>query len=487
MAKCITPSYVVEYELCFNNDNPSSVLDKLEKIGISIYNDCLNECLKRFHKLSHDKKYQTLLTKYKTSSNKKELAKQLNSLALDYGYSDYSMQCYALDKPYRYFHKILGSQECQKLATRAFQAVQRLCFHEADKINFKSLKQDTISIEGKSRDSKLHFVKDTCSISYGKYKFKLKIKKNDTYAQTALMDNVKYVRIYPKDIRGKRRWFTQLVFKGTPPRKNRQYGDNNVTQGIDIGASTIAVVNNTETKLIELAPNCKENEHKIKVLTRKMTRSRRITNPNNYNQDGTISSGKHQWYKSKNYIKLQNKLKDEYRKLSVKRRQSHERLANEIISKGTDIRVENMNYRALQKRSKITTHKKDGRTNSKKRYGKAIRNRAPSMLLSIIDRKLKYKNLELKKINIFKVKASQYNPIDGSYTQKELKERMIQLEEKIIVQRDLLSAYIIAHTNDDLETINTTTSYDDFTLFKQLQDQEIQRLRNANQLSWYIN
>lgn len=68
MAKCNTSSYVVEYELRFDNDNPASVLDKLEKIAINIYNDCLNECLKRYHALSHSKEYKKLLEEYKISS-----------------------------------------------------------------------------------------------------------------------------------------------------------------------------------------------------------------------------------------------------------------------------------------------------------------------------------------------------------------------------------------------------------------------------------
>ena len=155
--------------------------------------------------------------------------------------------------------------------------------------------------------------------------------------------------------------------------------------------------------MIELAPNCKENEHKIKVLSRKLDRSRRANNPDNYNNDGTIAKGKHKWYKSKNYIKIQAKLKDEYRKLSAKRKQSHEILANQIIAESTDIRVEKMNFKGLQKRSLKTTINKNGKINSKKRYGKTIKNRAPGMLLSIIDRKLKYKNLELKKIDTFQL------------------------------------------------------------------------------------
>ena len=48
MAKYNTATYVIAYELAFDNDNPSSVLDKLEKTAKAVYNDCLNECLKRY-------------------------------------------------------------------------------------------------------------------------------------------------------------------------------------------------------------------------------------------------------------------------------------------------------------------------------------------------------------------------------------------------------------------------------------------------------
>ena len=264
MAKYNTSTYVIEYELAFDNDNPSSVLDKLEKTAKAVYNDCLNECLKRYHKLIHDKEYQKLLKAYKTFNNKKELNKQLNDIALSYGYSEYSMHEY-VKKPYEYFNKKLGSHECQKIATRAFKTIEKLRYHQADKVNFKS-KYDSFSIEGKSSTSKLHYCDDDLSISYGKYKYKLKIKRNDIYAQLALLDKVKYVRIYSKTIRGKRRWFVQLILKGTPPGKNRQYGNSSKVQGIDIGTSTIAVVSSDKTEMIELAPNCKEDEHKIIFL-----------------------------------------------------------------------------------------------------------------------------------------------------------------------------------------------------------------------------
>jgi phosphoribosylformylglycinamidine (FGAM) synthase PurS component len=119
-----------------------------------------------------------------------------------------------------------------------------------------------------------------------------------------------------------------------------------------------------------------------------MDRSRRINNPYNYNENGTIKkqgNKKVKWVKSKKYISLQNQLKELSRKQADVRKYQHECLANEIISLGNKIYVEKMNYKGLQQRAKETTiNEKTGRINKKKRFGKSLANKAPAMLLEII-------------------------------------------------------------------------------------------------------
>ena len=44
-------------------------------------------------------------------------------------------------------------------------------------------------------------------------------KANDEYAHLALMDKTKYVRILKREIRGKSRYFVQLIQEGYPPTK----------------------------------------------------------------------------------------------------------------------------------------------------------------------------------------------------------------------------------------------------------------------------
>ncbi len=80
-----------------------------------------------------------------------------------------------------------------------------------------------------------------------------------------------------------------------------------------------------------------------------------------------------------------------------------------------------MSFKGLQRKVKETTvNKKTGKMNRKKRFGKSIANRAPAMLISIIDNKLKVNELRIKKINTTKIKASQFEHFTQKYVKKPL-------------------------------------------------------------------
>ena len=97
-------------------------------------------------------------------------------------------------------------------------------------------------------------------------------KANDEYAHLALMDKIKYVRILKREIRGKVRYFVQLIQEGYPPTKrNRKIVDDETKRvGIDIGTSTIAISSLNKVELRELAPDCKTDELEIRRIGRKM-------------------------------------------------------------------------------------------------------------------------------------------------------------------------------------------------------------------------
>ena len=208
-------------------------------------------------------------------------------------------------------------------------------------------------------------------------------------------------------------------------------------------------------------------------------------NPDNFNVDGTIKKQGNKkviWNKSNHYIKLQNELKELYRKQADIRKYQHEQLANYIISLGENIYVETMNYSALQKRSTKTEKNDKGKFKKKKRFGKSLANKAPAMLLTIIDRKLKYHDRVLNKIDTYSVKASQYNHIDKQYNKKKLSERWNYFGDTK-VQRDMYSAFLIMNVENDLKGINQKKCNEKYNNFLRLHDIEVKRLTGCKNLS----
>lgn len=471
-----TPSFVLTLPLKYTISDKAA-LDKYFEIARRYYNAILNKLLKRYYLMVQSKKYRHICKMAKS----KERNKLFKKIEEEYGLSGTAINKLITSLRVNEY-KELGSHVTIKLELRAMQAIEKLKFGEADKVNFIKY-GEMYSFESSDNRQGIKF-RDGIVI-FNKLKIPVIVKKNDIYAQMALKNRVKYCRFIKKNIKGKDRYYVQLILEGIPPLKiNKETGEiknyiGNGKVGIDIGTQTIAICSDNEVKLLELAPEINNIEKEKRRLQRKLDRSRRATNPNKYNEDGTINTkDKSKWIKSKNYIKTQIQLREIQRKQAIIREESHNKLANYIISLGNDIKVETMNYKGLQARAKETTiNEKTGRFNKKKRFGKSLANKAPAKLIEILSRKLKYYGEELKKINTRKVKASQYNHLIGKYKNKNLNERWNDFGEYKI-QRDLYSAFIISNVNDDLESIDRERCIVTFERFKNLHDIEIQRLMN---------
>ena len=146
------------------------------------------------------------------------------------------------------------------------------------------------------------------------------------------------------------RYYVQLVQEGIPPQKH-ETGKGRV--GIDIGTSTIAAVSKDGCILEELGDPASSPAEEC-LLQRKLDRSRRSMNPNNYKEDGSVKKGKKTWKKSKTYQAVQNQLKSLRRQKAARLKQWQEAEANKIAAMGNKVFVETMDFKALQKRAKNT-------------------------------------------------------------------------------------------------------------------------------------
>jgi len=457
------------------------ILNKKFEECRNIYNACISQLHKRYNHMRESKEYQRICKMAKG----KDRNKKFNNINKIYNITEYSLHKYA---KYMCKYYKMDAQATQKIATRAWDAFSGLMFHTAKHVKYKAY-GELNSIEGKTnsqgiryRDGKLLFLK---------LKVPVIIKSKDIYAEQSLENPIKYCRIKREIMKGKYHYYVQLILEGVPPTKlNNEtgelkglIGEGNV--GIDIGTQTIAYSSQFECKLLELAPDVDNIENIKRVLSRKLDRQRRANNPNKYNENGTIIKGnREKWNKSKNYFETYNKLKDIQRKQSSIRKQSHNILANQLLNLGNKFYVETMNYSGLQRRSKNTTiNPKTGKFNKKKRFGKSITNKAPSMFLTILDNKLKWNGEKLYKINTYKVKASQYNHFDEKYNKKQLSERWNYFNvnnEEIKIQRDLYSSFLIMNVKDNLEEIDRDLCNETYDNFKYLHDNEINRLLSNN-------
>ena len=464
------------------------ILNRRFEIGRKIYNSLVNVTQKRYKEMMKTKKYRNLLSSL-TGNKKtdKTIWKQIDEMRKQYGLSEYSFH-EDVKQMQKHFKDNMDSFTAQKIATELWKSYDKLFYGNGKKVYYKKY-GELNSLEGKSNKTGIRFKDDR--IIWNGLKIPVIINYDNYYEYQAMQSVICYCRIVRKFVRNKDKFYVQIVFKGNPPVKvdtdtgeiKHPIGNGDV--GIDIGISTIAIASESDVKILELADRVQNMENQKQKLLRKMDRSRRATNPNNYHEDGTIKkqgNKKVVWNKSNHYIKYQNELKELYRKQADIRKYQHECLANYIVSLGNKVYVEKMNFVGLGRRAKNTEKNDKGKFKKKKRFGKSLANKAPSMLLTIIDRKLNYFGEELIEINTFEAKASQFNHFDGTYTKKLLSQRWNDFD-GIKIQRDMYSAFLIMNITDDLKSFDIDKCNERFNNFYKLHNLEVDRLKGHKNLS----
>lgn len=259
-----------------------------------------------------------------------------------------------------------------------------------------------------------------------------------------------YATLVPKLIRGKYRVYLHLTIEGKAKPKYNKYGNlrHKYGKGIigaDIGTQTVAYTSNTEVGLKNLSErgnSIQTSERKERLLYRAMDKLRRVTNPQNYNDDGTVKKGRKAWKYSNHYKKLKAKHSELCRINAVNRQLAINEDANHLRSLGDTFVTEPKNASKLMKRVKETTKNDKGKFNRKKRFGKSIKNRCPSRFQTTIEKKFKVTGGTYIEVpNNYR--ASQYDHTANDYIRKKLSDRLYKLRDGTEVQRDWYSSFLL--------------------------------------------
>lgn len=173
---------------------------------------------------------------------------------------------------------------------------------------------------------------------------------------------------------------------------------NNGKVGIYIDTTSITLaLENGDIKTISLQHDNTSNE-KIAELQRYMDNSRRATNPDNYNADGTVKKGitidgkksKLRWNYSNGYNRARLELKNLYRVDAENRKLEKQILANKILSYGDNFAINDYPFQYAAMRKKMF-NENTLQYEKHKKAGDKIGNNAPATLVVLLDSKLKAK------------------------------------------------------------------------------------------------
>ena len=475
--------YTISLKLKTNKQD-ARFLDQVFYHANHLHNQAVSYCQKQLYKLKHDLQYKRAKRKYgsfKQDGQKvpKEITKILKDKVKYYGLTKAELEPFVKNGRYK-CSTYVGAAVAQSIVNEVLQSLEKVLYGNGKKMHYRSL-MDMNSIEGKSTDSNITVKGDKVSVGQGSRKRpigiqfpKKKTKEREYFEQAYRPDDIAYYRIKRRMFRGGWHYYLEMVIKGIPPKKHEIAESGRA--GIDNGTSTVAIVTEDMVLLENLDMGVKSVAEEIKDLQKRMDQSKRMTNPKNYKEDGTVKKGRKKWSYSKHYRWLHRCLKALYRKRAEGLKQHHEILANLVLEHACQVYTEKSDTNALKKRSKKTKKRQDGKYTKKKRFGKSINTYAPALFIKFLNRKLGYVGSSVQEVNTKTFKASQYDHLKQTCQKKQLSDRSFLLGDQIHVQRDLYSAFLLMNSKDDLQKPDQNLCEATFQQFLEMHDKEIQHM-----------
>ena len=427
MPRVRTLSFVAEFPLQTTAADEKT-LDTRLNAARHLYNACLQECLRRLDLMKQSKAWQAARAMPATVDKRHNKARsQAFGAELErFGFTSREIEKHALScRNACWIGDHLGSHDTQTTSLRAFRAAEQYAFGKRGRPRFKSLNRLN-SIEGKADAVIRYRAEPVPAVHYSGLVLPLMLDPKDKrdWQREALAARTKYVRIIRREIKGRVRWFCQLVQEGLPPATHTT---KDGTVGLDIGPSSIAAVSSDDAILEQLCPSVVEPWNDCRRIQRAMDRSRRATNLDNFDAKGRAIKGKRRWNRSQRYQALAASKRERDRVLAAERKRSHGELANRILGQGTTIKTEELSYKSFQKN-----------------YGRSVKVRAPGMLISMLQRKAASAGGGVIEIKTRHTRLSQFDHTTGEYIKKPLSQRVHVFGDGRTepVQRDLYSAFL---------------------------------------------
>lgn len=442
----------------------NDVIFKRFEMCRKIYNVMLKYELKQYRKMKNTKEYsdslKTIYDTYKLSEKEKKVAKKSDEykkatetqkhLMREYGFSEFQFRAEAIRRASYYKENIPTTSASTSIGVTMWSAFEKLFFNNGKAVHYKKFDSwQSIMSDGKSGirlvgdegKTLKHGISEQMYLLFGVRPYKvlkmpLKVDKKDIYKLEMLDRDIKVMRITRKLVKGNYKYYVQFTVVGAPAISykadgNEKHSVGNSKMGIYIDTTSLTIALADKIIVKDISFGNKEMAEKIADLQRYMETSRRISNAENYNEDGTIKKGiwkdgqrcRLSWTFSNGYKKAKSQLANMERVQAEQRKLRNNILANEIIALGTDIEVNDYPFQAAAMRKKEDEFNDKGTPKSKAKAGKKIGENAPAAIVLTIDTKLKgmgYPGVTKKKLSDIDYKKDGYREFYANEMRKNL-------------------------------------------------------------------
>ena len=391
-----------------------------------IKNACLGEALRRLDLMRQSKEFQAarkLPRGERGTAEQKARTKAFRAVVERFKFNEYDLHSFANKCAFEsgWIKEHLGINEIQKACSESFRSAEQYSFGKIGRPRFKSFRRAR-TVEGKSNSTGVRWREDRVLWGGLDIPAIFDVKDKDGYETQALACETALCRIVRRIEQGRNRYFVQLIQKGHPPQKAKNtIGKENCC--IDVGPSSVAFVGETAAGLFDLAPSVVQPWEEMRRIQRAMDRSRRATNPTNYEANGTVKKGPKKWIRSEGYLQLLRQLQELERVLAARRKKDHGKSQNDILRFGIPP-LEKLSYLSFQKN-----------------FGRSAKVRASGTYVAGLKRKAENAGGKAREFSTRYTRLSQ-SCLCGVVKKKPLSQRQHNCDCGVKAQRDLFSAFL---------------------------------------------
>lgn len=385
-----------------------SLIDKKMECARAVYNATLSETMKNYNRIINTREWQDDQKKVRAFYSGRKAGEKIPQEIKDIfnkrqkQYQEALLTKFGIakiaQKHARYYNKNVSSNMASVgIGAPVWSSIDKFLYGDGKKVKYKRPGElNSLASNGKSgillkQDEKGYYL----YLSNQKAKAKpLKVYLYDTrtdYDRDMISRKILIVRLVRKAYENGYKYYVQLTVDGAPYERTDEKGEPLCKRGegkvgLVIDGNNVYAVSDKESRMFKLDENFKEYEKAMEEIETRIEYLRRLNNPNNYEENGTIKRGRLTWNKSCEYKRAAKEKKEMTRKRRETLAITQNVVIKEILEMENDIYVEKKSYRT--KKENYDPDKSDAEYSVKKIRRKKIQNFAPATFLEKLKTKL---------------------------------------------------------------------------------------------------